>query len=623
MISLYSLLALLGAAFASAAFGSSAVVQAQTTAPAARARIVELSDYMSPDEPDHCAALQRAHDANPGGLILMPTGVVRLGREDAPCEIDWRNAVRLEGRGWSERGDEGTVLVIAPQPRGWNGRGTFYVHGPQAAGSTFRGFAVRQSQPTPAANWAPAVYAPVFQVEDVNGQVTIDDLFPAPVYDFVRARYAGRLHVTRIRGHVLHRFVDADMQYDIDRYSAHLWPYWSQHPAIQSWTQREMIAFDFGRVDTPSVDLFCFACYAGVRTYRSPGGGTPTRPGGAMTKLDGKVRVDAAAYGLLIESDNLQLGLEYLLAQNEAVPQGKAMAVPGGRAIRLTGKNAHGATSLLHGELSDAGAIEFAGEASGNSLHVGVGYFQRINQSGAQDAQIVVNNGKPNTVVFGQKPYVDLSPGSSCGGACTYGLGVSSVRGQANEPRAFAGAAGKGVIYGAIGDDANVNVVIQPKGGGSAILAGGAPVLAGLPQGCLVVSGGGLPARCAVAGKDYVAPGRGGGNAVPQAPSCAVWSAGDLACSIVSAGTTGGVATLKTGDDAGSSGILTIVLARSDKNPKTCVATLDDSATAWDVQATAPRVLDRQDGTISVAFNNGRALIKGSPYRIAYLCVNP
>ncbi|QLP98500.1 MAG: hypothetical protein HZY79_15515 [Rhodoblastus sp.] len=294
-------------------------------------RRVDLDDYRLPGEGDYCAALQRAHDAIPGGAIHLPVGVVQLGTSSQACQIEWTRPIRLVGQGWSETHVSGSVIYIPAPPVGWNGAATFHVTSTAARGSVFSGFSIRQDQPPPAAGWTPTVYPPVWSLSNTAGGVIITDLLAAPVYDLVRADLSGRLEVSHIRGQVLHSVVAVDRSYDSDRYDAwHIWPYWSSHASVRDWQQSNLVAMTLGRVDTPFVDRIFMIWGRTLLAASGSANGVPSKIKAGALACDGCYKA------VTVSANNVTGSIASLMWQGRTRPRLPASARRDPAAARLT-----------------------------------------------------------------------------------------------------------------------------------------------------------------------------------------------------------------------------------------------------------------------------------------------
>lgn len=633
--------------------------QAQTAAAPVSGHAA-LASYMRAGESDQCAALQRAHDANPGGVIELPAGVIELGTAAAPCSIEWTASIRLVGQGWNETHASGTVLHIPPQPAGWNGPATFHVAGPAARGSVFRGFSIRQDQPPPAPGWRPRPYAPVFFIDATMGQVTIQDILAAPVYDLVKADRSGRLAILDVRAQALNSLAAIDRSYDSDRYiGLHVWPYWSTQPDVLAWQQEHLRALRLGRVDTPFLDQI-FMIHG--RSLVSADGS----PDGPPSKIEaGALACDFCALAIDVGAPDVTASIGSLMWQGQS--SRSTDPIVGGRAVSARGKNARLRISRMVAERSEGAAIDAPG--AGAAIMLGETHVNLINQ-GRSGAAVVGALGQGAVVSFALPPFIERSNGADCGACAIAGAGAGASQGAppaatpaslVNQARLVGGPGGAGVGLSAEGADPRIDLALTPKGDGGVVLGGGGVASRGpITAPYFVASGAGLQLRQTQAARDrkmwdlfveetgdltvrslddrvtaanrWLRLRRGAGferNIVEvgapivhagAAPSC---EANAVSC-LVTPGSTANagviaLAATKSGVAAGAARLALPFPAGA--NPLVCVVGQDDTDAAWSDSAPAPRVTSAGPANVTIAWSNGRdPLAPGKSYRLSYLC---
>ncbi len=239
-----------------------------------RANIRMFDSYRMDSDPTDCAAFQRAHDANPGAAVLLPAREILLSDSEHACSIKISKAVKFKGVGFNEHNlASGTVLRI-----GNPSTSPFIVSTLAASGFALSDLAITQDQPAPGPGWAPVAYPPVVSVLNVAGQITLDNILAAPVYDLVNSNNSGRLNVTRLRGQIFHNGVVSERSYDSDRYfDWHVWDYWSTDSNVRAWQQTNLDAIRLFRVDTPFIDKIFLIDGRSVIRFSDAGNGTASR----------------------------------------------------------------------------------------------------------------------------------------------------------------------------------------------------------------------------------------------------------------------------------------------------------------------------------------------------------
>jgi hypothetical protein len=418
----------------------------------------KLDDYKLSTDADDTEAFQRAHDdTNNDGIILLPARELTISGQ-----VEITRSLRWVGCGWNETHLYGTIINLT---------GTvdspFYIAGTDAQGTVFENFSVRQSHPTPGGGWAPTAYPAVFDIFNVNGEVRINNILAAPVYDLVKSRGSQRMIVENIRGQIFRRAVDVDGAYDVCRFvNFQIWPYWSQNQNVWMWQQSNSDVLYIGRCDTPFIDKI-FVIFARSLIH------TVTTAAGDPTKLYcGALCADATKYGLLIESDNFTADIASLLVQSADYTATTA-TIPGGRAMLLSGDNARVRIQGLQTERHESIVIEVAGDNC--LLYVGHAHFRYIDSA----VGVVEVTGSASVVSFDTAPYIEDAGSAGIANTGTQvlvGMRQNYVASQVNEVRAFGAATGSAVELAAIGVDTNINLQLSAKGSG-AVKAATASVL--------------------------------------------------------------------------------------------------------------------------------------------------
>jgi hypothetical protein len=390
---------------------------------------------------------------------------------------------RGEGNSYTptEVGSTGTWIKIASNaftPASYLG------NGPQ--GSGFCNMAITQVHPIPGVGWEPTVYPPVFNCNDVAGEMFFDDLYTPGVYKLVDSFYSGRLNMNRWRGQSFLYTAKVEGAYDCCHFdNFHDWPFWSQNKYVMKWTQENGDTLLWGRVDTPFADsMFSFAKRSTIHTYNSVDDpANPTvHPGGYPSLVNiGSIVADYSKYGpVWIESTDFSGNIGNWVCQGEAVsltasePLGNGIPCVGGYGMYITGANARFSIGKFFTTRHNNEAILV--DAVGAVIQIGTAelQFYNYNITGVPGgtARAVRVTGTTSQVQFLGNPFL-LGVGGV--GLNADGIGVSTgmqlnTGGQAvNEVRGQATGTGIQPQVFVTGADAAISLLLKSKGAASRI----------------------------------------------------------------------------------------------------------------------------------------------------------
>lgn len=432
------------------------------------------------------------------------------------------NSVRLQGAGFTEGGGPGDGTWITVDLTGFT---PFTFSGVAARGSVVRDIAFRQNHTAlQNASWAPTNYDYLFRVTDCLGGVDFDNIMLSGINRGIYVRNSGRTDFRRIRGQVFTAGIEIDEGYDTSRImNAHIWPYWSANDHVVRWQQAHGDVFIFRRCDGVFVDqAFCLG-------YRSMFRFTSSAAGFTQKFSIGQAYADFVRHGLWVEAAGTDGQVDAMTVQCEIFNAGGA-PLPGSigiyvntnlsrvqigslriddaedNPIRVEGHSNRldiAALRCVNFNLRNNGAaaIHLANVASGTPNRVNlaspplletaiVGPVFNAASNGSVGVQAPAGEaarpglsiGQNDTGLFrptgttlaaaaGGVELLRLGTGSASFGAASgaHGLEVTTPANAVNRPEILGGVTGSPARTGwrAIGSDANISAVMQPKGTGA------------------------------------------------------------------------------------------------------------------------------------------------------------
>lgn len=422
---------------------------------------IDMDDYKSTSDTSDCDALTKAIAANTGAVIRLPPRQVNLGTASIACNITISTEVIIQGSGWQETTESGTVLYIQ------NTSGNpFTITGNASRGTTFRNLSIYQAHPAPTSGWAPTAYPAVFNVSDTNGEVRFENILAFNVYQFMTAISAGQLYLNSIRGQVFNNFLTLDKAYDtVYINDIHLWPYWSSNLSVTSYQQANMNAFVFYRADSPFVNnVFVYGALRGFQFGTSVWGVTSKFAAGLIT-------CDFTTYCIDSTGNNVTGHIDALKpdGQNVASP---GTGVAGARGIRIGGLSAFWDINSFETTYYDTEAIELASGSRGITLKMNAVRCNLYNLSNS-GAGCEKDLGTANNVYFAQQPQLINGNGTSLattGVPPSLNVQRNSVTNMANFALALDAITGNPVTYTAAGQATNINLSVAAKGAGTVIV---------------------------------------------------------------------------------------------------------------------------------------------------------
>jgi hypothetical protein len=447
------------------------------------------------------------------------------------------SSVRLQGAGFTEGGQPGEGTWVTVDLTGFT---PFTFSGVAARGSVVRDMAFRQNHAAALnASWAPTNYDFLFRVTDCLGGVDFDNVMLSGINRGIFVRNSGRTDFRRMRGQVFTTGIEIDEGYDTSRISSlHFWPFWSANDHVVRWQQANGDALVFRRCDGVFVDQ------AFVLGYRSMFRFTSSAAGYTQKFSIGQAYADFVRYGVWIDAAGTDGQIDAMTIQCEIFNAGGA-PLPGSigfyintnssrvqvgslriddaedNPIRIEGNSNRvdiGALRCVNFNLRNNGAaaIHLANAASGTPnrinlasaplletaipgpvFNAGSNGSVGVQSPGGEAARPGISIGQNDTGLFRPAAgslaaaaaggeVLRLASGTATIGAAsgTHGLEVTTPASTVNRPEILGGVTGTPAHTGwrAIGLDANISAVIQPKGTGALIaqfpdntVAGGNP----------------------------------------------------------------------------------------------------------------------------------------------------
>ena len=467
-------------------------------------------------------AIQAAINAlgTAGGVVHFGARTYRL----ASAITISNGSIRLQGAGFAEGGNpgEGTWLTVD-----LTGFTPFTFTGTAARGSAVRDIAIRQTHSaTQNAAWAPTNYDYVFRVLDCFGAVDFDNVMLSGVNRGIYSRNSGRTDFRRIRGQVFTAGIEIDESYDTSRIqNLHFWPYWSANDHVVRWQQANGDALIFRRCDGIFVDQ------AFVLGYRSMFRFSSSAAGYTQKFSIGQAYADFVKHGLLIEAAGTDGQIDAMTIQCE-IFNGGGSPLPGSIGIhvntsasrmqigslRIDDAEDHPIRVEQHSNRIDIGALRCVnfnlrnnGAAAIHLVHAASGVPNRVNLASPPLLETAIpgplfNAGSNGSVGLHAPSGEAGRPGMAVGQTDTglfrpaaailaaaaggvemlraasgtlslgaapgaHGLEVTTPANTVNRPEILGGITGTPGRTGwrAMGADANISAIMQPKGTGALI----------------------------------------------------------------------------------------------------------------------------------------------------------
>lgn len=429
-----------------------------------RATVLNVLDYGAvADGVTDLGPALRAIAAKLGGSgvsneILIPAGHYVLS---SPV-VFTAGAPVLRGQGFTAGPNpaSGTWITISAP-----GFVPFTFSGLSARGAVVRDLAIVQTQPAPAAGWAPTNYDYVFKVLNALGEVTFDNLLFAGITRGIYADNSGRLLIRNVVGQFYVAGVEIDDCYDIPRIEAlHAWTYSTSSPYVTAWQEANLDTVILRRVDGIFIgDLFSYAARSAL--YLTSG------VNGVTTKLYLKsLYADFVKYGVWIDGSGVSGQIAQATTQHQDAAVGGGVTIPGGRGLYVTGDTAQlqiGAwrTNSVAGpviDLESTNAHVVINDLWANAYGVTPGggtpaVFAA--DSGASPGNFVQVLGTP--MLQGVAPLYLYNSGVNAGRLRMPSM--NSVGRAVNEPRLYDNSAGNPVTVAAVGADPSIDLQLQAK----------------------------------------------------------------------------------------------------------------------------------------------------------------
>jgi hypothetical protein len=388
---------------------------------------------------DDAPAIQAAVNA----LAAEGGGVIEFGprpyRINSPVLVD-SAAIIFQGAGFTEGAvvADGTWLTINQ-----TGFTPFTFTGTAARGSIVRDLAVRQTHAAVVGpGWAPTAYDFVFRVQDCLGAIDFDNVFLCNVNRGIWIDNSGRFNIQRLRGQVFTTGIEVDRNFDTGRMQhVHFWPFVSAADDVVRWQQANQDAIVLRRVDGVFIDdVFVLGARSGLRFASSASGTT-------RKFYVGKYYSDFTQYGIWIDGNNVAGQIANATTQSELFGAG-GTAYAGGSGIRIDGNNARLQIGNLRVDDAESNAIRVNG--TGNRLDIfsfRAEFFNRLNDGSAAIHVANVPAGTPNAVFLGSPALLGNGNGGPVTNTGTNGhVALAGPAGRVDRPGVMVGSEASGLF---------------------------------------------------------------------------------------------------------------------------------------------------------------------------------
>jgi len=467
-------------------------------------------------------AIQAAIDAlgAAGGVVQFGPRTYRL----ASAITVSGSSVRLQGAGFAEGGAPGQGTWLTVDQTGFT---PFTFTGIAARGSVVRDMAFRQSHTAAQnASWAPTNYDFLFRVTDCLGGVDFDNVMLSGINRGIFVRNSGRTDFRRIRGQVFNTGIEIDEGYDTSRISnLHFWPFFSANNNVVRWQQANGDALVFRRCDGVFVDQ------AFALGYRSMFRFTSSAAGFTQKFSIGQAYADFVRHGVWVEAAGTDGQIDAMTVQCEIFNAGGA-PLPGSIGIYVNTNSSRVQVGSLRIDDAEDNPIRIEGHSNRIDIGALRCVNFNLRNNGAAAIHLAnAATGAPNRVNLGSPPLLETAnlgpvfnagsngsvgvqapageaarPGLSVGQNDTglfrpaagvlaaasagaevlrlasgtasiggvsgaHGLEVTTPASAVNRPEILGGVTGTPGLVGwrAVGSDANVSAVMQPKGTGGVL----------------------------------------------------------------------------------------------------------------------------------------------------------
>lgn len=397
-------------------------------------------------------------------IVQLPPGVCAIG-----TLVTWTNAAIMRGHGGGPEGTPGTIgtwLKITAPTAG------FRLEGSSVRGAVVRDLGVMQTHPASGAGWAPTAYGFVFTVANTYGSVLFDNIMFAGVNKGIFATNSGRLRIGTVFGQFYTTGLDMNALYDVSRIDHfHCWPFQDQNADIIRYQMSNADCVVSRRVDGLVIgDLFTFGMRSAIHFVTGSDGPT------SAFQIS-NLYSDLSKYGAWFTGDNASGQFSNIVTTHASFPDlPAAVRIPGSAAILVDGSNTLLGINQLRTERVESSAVQMLG--SNNRMNIDqslirFGWNAKNDGSAAFFTAASVNG--VNILHLGSPPVIEgAAPGpvtKSLGASgITQPMRINTATASVNEPRAFSAAAGNGVVVAAIGTDASIDMAVGAKGPAGSVL---------------------------------------------------------------------------------------------------------------------------------------------------------
>lgn len=371
-------------------------------------------------------AIQAAINAlgTAGGVVQFGPRTYRL----ATAITISSGAVRLQGAGFSEGGGPGQGTWLTVDQTGFT---PFTFTGVGARGSAVCDMAFRQNHTAALnASWAPTNYDWLFRVTDCLGGVDFDNVMLSAINRGIFVRNSGRTDFRRIRGQVFTAGIEIDEGYDTSRMlSLHFWPFWSADNNVVRWQQANGDALIFRRCDGVFVDQ------AFALGYRSMFRFTSSAAGFTQKFSIGQAYADFVRYGLWIDAAGTDGQVDAMTVQCEIFNAGGA-PLPGSIGIYVNTNASRVQIGTLRIDDAEDNPIRIEGSGNRVDIGALRCVNFNLRNNGAAALHIAnVASGTPNRVNLATPPLLETAnPGPVFNAGSNGSVGLQAPAGEPARP---------------------------------------------------------------------------------------------------------------------------------------------------------------------------------------------
>ena len=278
---------------------------------AAETRVFPVTDFgaVGDEKTDCTEAFQKALDAagEEGGVVTVPNGRFLVeGTLNVPPDVTLEGTWRAPARHKDSKGS--TLLVTAG--KGEAG-GTPFLSMHEC--SMLKGLVIHY--PEQIDEDPPHPYP--WTVRGDGDNVTLLDVLMTNPYQAVDfgTMPSGRHYINRLYAQALYRGILVDKCFDVGRIeNAHIWPFWSTQGPVRTFTEKQGIAFVFGRTDWEFVtNSFCIGYRTGflfTKFENGPGNVLITQSGSDVGPVAVRVEEVQKHSGITFANCQMMAGIE-------------------------------------------------------------------------------------------------------------------------------------------------------------------------------------------------------------------------------------------------------------------------------------------------------------------------